>query len=67
MICKEKGIFSIGLTGAKESKMNSLCDICIQVPSIETPRIQEAHLLIEHIICCLVEENLFGHLNPNRN
>ncbi|GHU71062.1 phosphoheptose isomerase 2 [Bacteroidia bacterium] len=64
--CKEKGIFSVGLTGKKESKMSNLCDICIQVPSDETPRIQESHILIGHIICCLVEENLFGHLNPNR-
>ena len=57
--CKEKGIFSIGLTGEKESQMDSLCDICIKVHSNETPRIQEAHILIEHIICCLVEQSLF--------
>ena len=57
--CKEKGIFSIGLTGEKESKMDSLCDICLKVHSNETPRIQETHILIEHIICCLVEESLF--------
>jgi len=59
-ICKEKGIFSIGLTGAGGGKMEALCDICIKVPSEETPRIQESHILIGHIICCLVEENLFG-------
>jgi len=61
MACQEKGIFSIGFTGKKGGKMEALCNICIKVPSEETPRIQEAHILIGHIICCLVEENLFGH------
>ncbi|GHT50074.1 phosphoheptose isomerase 2 [Bacteroidia bacterium] len=63
-VCKEKGIFSIGLTGENGGKMGELCDICIKVPSNETPRIQESHILIGHIICCLVEEKLFGHLKP---
>jgi len=62
--CKEKGIKSIGLTGITGGKMVDLCDICIKVPSPETPRIQEAHILIGHIICCIVEEELFGHLKP---
>ena len=64
--CREKDIFSIGLTGATGGGMNELCDICLRIPSDETPRIQESHILIGHIICCLVEESLFGHLNPNR-
>lgn len=59
-VCKEKGIISIGLTGQRGGKMESHCDICIKVPSTETPRIQESHILIGHIICCLVEEALFG-------
>lgn len=58
--CKEKNIFAIGLTGKSGGEMAKLCNICIQVPSNETPRIQEVHLLIEHIICGIVEENLFG-------
>jgi len=61
-MCKEKGIFSIGLTGAKGGKMLDACDLCIRVPSDETPRIQEAHILVGHILCCLVEEAIFGHL-----
>ena len=40
--------------------MKELCDYCICVPSEETPRIQEAHILIEHIICSIVEEEIFG-------
>ncbi|MCR6580843.1 phosphoheptose isomerase, partial [Campylobacter insulaenigrae] len=39
---------------------NELCDYCIKVPSSCTPRIQEAHILIGHIICAIVEEELFG-------
>jgi D-sedoheptulose 7-phosphate isomerase len=60
-LCKEQGIISIGLTGASGGKMDDLCDICIKVPSNETPRIQEAHILIGHIICCIVEEQLFSN------
>lgn len=64
--CKEKGIHTIGLTGAKGGKMREQCDLCICIPSSETPRIQEAHILILHILCSIVEENLFGYLNPPR-
>jgi len=57
--CKEKGVRTIGLTGRKSARMDDLCDVCIKVPSDETPRIQESHILIGHIICCIVEEGLF--------
>ena len=59
-VCREKGITSIGLTGNKPCKMDDLADLCIKVPSDCTPRIQESHILIGHIICAIVEENLFG-------
>lgn len=59
-ICKEKGIISVGLTGKSGGKMADLCDYCIKVPSDCTPRIQESHILIGHIICAIVEEELFG-------
>ncbi|EBF5627877.1 D-sedoheptulose 7-phosphate isomerase [Campylobacter jejuni] len=59
-LCKQKEIISIGLSGANGGVMNELCDYCIKVPSICTPRIQEAHILIGHIICAIVEEELFG-------
>lgn len=58
--CKEKGIITVGLTGASGGKMAELCDYCIKVPSNETPRVQEAHILIGHIICAVVEEAIFG-------
>ncbi len=57
---KEKNMLTIGLTGESGGKMAGLCDYLIQIPSTDTPRIQEAHLLIGHIICELVEAALFG-------
>ena len=65
MQCKEMGITSIGFTG-NGGKMAELCDLCIKVPSRETPRIQEAHILVGHIICCIVEEEIFGELKPGK-
>lgn len=58
--CKKKGIVTVGLTGLSGGDMKDLCDYCICIPSDETPRIQESHLLIEHIICAVVEEEIFG-------
>ena len=58
--CRAKGITSIGLTGNKPCQMDEWADLCIKVPSDVTPRIQESHILIGHIICAIVEENLFG-------
>jgi D-sedoheptulose 7-phosphate isomerase len=55
---KEKGVNTWGLTGISGGKMKDVCD-CICVPSGETPRIQESHILIGHIICELVEHKYF--------
>jgi D-sedoheptulose 7-phosphate isomerase len=63
-VCKESGIKTIGLTGEDGGEMAYLCDICIKVPSHETPRIQECHILIGHILCYLVEDKIFNHLKP---
>lgn len=65
-VCRKAKITSIGLTGSTGGHMKDLCDICILVPSDETPRIQEAHILIGHIICSLAEEELFKHLKPKK-
>lgn len=59
-ICKQRGIVTVGLTGNKACQMDALCDYMLKVDSAETPRIQEAHLLIEHTICAVVEEALFS-------
>jgi len=58
--CREQGLTRIGLTGGSGGKMAQLCDILVNVPSSDTPRIQEGHILIGHIVCGLVEEMLFG-------
>lgn len=55
----EVGLKTIGFTGQDGGKMNTICDLMIKTPSDDTPRIQEAHILIGHIICQLIEEELF--------
>ena len=52
----ERGAVTDGLTGRSGGKMKSLCDICICIPSDVTARIQEAHLLVEHLVCQRIEE-----------
>jgi D-sedoheptulose 7-phosphate isomerase len=54
------GIFTICLTGDGGGKINELADICIKIPSQNTPRIQEAHILAGHLICDITEKILFS-------
>lgn len=64
---KEKGITVIGKTGKTGGKMAELCDIILKMPSTETPKIQECHMMLGHIYCSLIEEALFGaEYNPVR-
>lgn len=56
---REKNITTIGFTGENGGKMKTLSDFLFNVPSADTPRIQESHILIGHIICELVEKKLF--------
>jgi D-sedoheptulose 7-phosphate isomerase len=56
---KELGVLSVGFTGKNGGKMKEICDVMICIPSDDTPRIQEAHILIGHIICQLIEEEMF--------
>ncbi len=56
---RKLGMITIGMTGHKKGKMDDFSDIVIKVPSEDTPRIQEAHILIGHIICQFTEEALF--------
>ena len=53
------GVITIGMTGSTGGKMRSLCQYLLAVPSDDTPRIQESHILLGHILCELVEQNLF--------
>tara|TARA_B100001113_G_C21098092_1_gene617455 strand:+ start:1008 stop:1598 length:591 start_codon:yes stop_codon:yes gene_type:complete len=57
-VANYKNIRTIGLTGSNNGKINNICD-CISVPSKDTGRIQECHILIGHIVCGLVERNYF--------
>lgn len=59
-MAREKGMNVIGFTGDTGGKMASLCHLLLNVPATDTPRIQEAHILIGHIVCQWVEEALFG-------
>ncbi|MCC7400876.1 MAG: D-sedoheptulose 7-phosphate isomerase [Chitinophagaceae bacterium] len=59
---RNKKITTIGFTGSTGGKMKYLSDHLVNVPSSDTPRIQESHILIGHIICQLVEENYFKDL-----
>ena len=52
---KKLGMQVIGMAGQGGGKMKSLCDTCICIPSSNTPRIQEAHITIIHVICEMVE------------
>jgi D-sedoheptulose 7-phosphate isomerase len=56
---RECGMVTIGLTGGEGGAMRELCDHCIVVPSDDTPRIQEGHILIAHVLCEIVERALF--------
>ena len=55
----KRGMITVGLTGNGGGKMREHCDYIVDIPSSDTPRIQEAHILIGHIICELVESELF--------
>ena len=59
-MAKTIGVTTIGFTGQNGGKLKSLGDYLINVPSNTTPRIQESHILVGHIICELVEINIFG-------
>lgn len=58
--CKENGVITAGLSGKDGGAMKEMCDYCICMPSNETPRIQEGHILMGHILCACVEKDLFG-------
>ena len=55
-----KGMKVIGLTGAKDSKLMSMSDVCIKVPQVETYMIQELHLPIYHCLCLMLEDKFFA-------
>jgi D-sedoheptulose 7-phosphate isomerase len=62
-VAKERGMFSVGFTGSHAdgaALMRARTDLCIEIPSTSTPKIQEGHLVCGHIVCGIVEQNIFG-------
>jgi D-sedoheptulose 7-phosphate isomerase len=59
---RQMKITTIGLTGNRGGPMHVLCDHLLAVPSADTPKIQEGHLVLGHIICGLIENTIFGTL-----
>jgi len=58
---KEIGMTTVGFTGKNGGEMRDICDIMICAPSDDTPRVQEAHILVGHIICQLIEQEMFPY------
>ncbi|MGG5821405.1 D-sedoheptulose-7-phosphate isomerase [Falsiroseomonas sp. HW251] len=61
---RERGLGTIGFTGAAGGRMAALCDHCIRIPSDSTPRIQEGHEVLGHAICAMIEAELFPRHAP---
>ena len=57
---KKKGITTVALTGRDGGEMAKMADVALIVPSHATPRIQESHILIGHILCDIIEKEIFG-------
>lgn len=59
-VAKKMGIYTICFSGATGGMMKEFCDTCFCVPTDDTPRIQEIHIILGHIICELLEQRLYG-------
>jgi D-sedoheptulose 7-phosphate isomerase len=59
----EKGMTTVAFTGVTGGQMKSVSNYLINIPSTDTPRIQESHIMIGHIVCQLVEEKIFNTSN----
>jgi D-sedoheptulose 7-phosphate isomerase len=59
-MARSKAVLTVGFTGSSGGKLKELCDYLVNIPSDDTPRIQESHILVGHIICQLAEEEYFN-------
>jgi len=69
-LAKEKGLVTVGFTGKAGDGLKDIVDYCLRVPSTNTPQIQECHIVVGHIICEIVEMELFANdtsIRENRN
>lgn len=60
LVAKAKGLNTVAFTGAKDSRLSALSDVCVKVPETETYKIQEYHLPVYHALCAMLEEEFFG-------
>ncbi|HZQ18951.1 MAG TPA: D-sedoheptulose 7-phosphate isomerase [Terriglobales bacterium] len=65
-VAKQKGLITVAMTGVEGGPLRRIVDHCICVESDRTPRIQELHIMIGHILCEIVEEQLFGALTNSQ-
>ncbi len=63
-VARSKGLFTVALTGETGGKLKDCVEVVFRVPSHRTPRIQETHLLLGHILCELVDRELFSQIYP---
>jgi len=61
---REKKMITVGFTGESGGNMKDISDFLVNIPSTDTPRIQESHILIGHIVCELVELKYFAPISP---
>lgn len=59
-VARDRGAITIGFTGNDGGLLKDAVDICLKIPSDNTPRIQECHITVGHILCSIVEKELFG-------
>ncbi|RDI45138.1 D-sedoheptulose 7-phosphate isomerase [Aquicella lusitana] len=59
-IARTREMITIGFTGKQAPMMDECCDHVLNVPSDETPKIQECHIMVGHIVCAIIEDKLFG-------
>jgi D-sedoheptulose 7-phosphate isomerase len=66
-VARLMGLVTIGFTGSSAPLMTECCDVVLHIPSKETQKIQECHIMMGHIICALIEEDIYGaDYNPMR-
>jgi len=65
-VAKKRRLITICFTGARGNRLSEMCDYAFMVPSTSTPRIQETHILLGHVICQMVEEILFESYRKKR-
>lgn len=59
-VARKLGAVTIGFTGEDGGALKNAVDICLTIPSTNTPRIQECHITVAHILCSIIEKDLFG-------